>query len=209
MYANILSVIMTLIALVNAIAGGTDTIAATTMTAIESTKPAAIVENVPETDAPSAISAEYETSIDSIVNPENTAIDDNDDIEFEIEDAEVPLAATPDMSEDDVTETPECAQDIIEDVIDPTVIATASMDEPIVQPDETIETDEDTVAEATDPIAPSSDRIVIENPAGMPCCTTVVIEDGWATITNTHGGYFVQVIVTENDYYAGNFSLRG
>lgn len=40
----------------------------------------------------------------------------------------------------------------------------------------------------------------------LPCCTTVEFVDGMVILTNTHGGCLCQAVVTEDDFYAGNWS---
>lgn len=39
----------------------------------------------------------------------------------------------------------------------------------------------------------------------LPCCTTVEFVDDMVVLTNTHGGYLCRAIVTEEDFYAGNW----
>lgn len=61
------------------------------------------------------------------------------------------------------------------------------------------------IEDAEIPLAPAPDEPVREWPP-LPCCTEVEFRDGMVYLTNTHGGYYSYAVVTEDDFYAGNWS---
>ena len=102
--------------------------------------------------------------------------------------------------------------DIVKDDV-PLAMVPVSEDEPEGSDEDVVDVsadEQDTDAaedESDDCQGPECTGIVrIVDPVGFPCCTTVEIADGWATITNTHDGYFVQTIVTESDFYLPGFA---
>lgn len=98
-----------------------------------------------------------------------------------IEDAEIPLAAFPEIKEN-------------EDDDDKAPLAEETEDTP-----DAAESEEESGEESS---------IENERPyPALPCCTTVeFLGNGMVQLTNTHGGFFVQVTVTEDDFYNGTFS---
>lgn len=105
----------------------------------------------------------------------------DDDVLDNIVDPEVPLAATPEIEEN--KEDDEMAP-LAEETDDTSDAAESG-----------VESDEESSIGNDRPYPP------------LPCCTTVeFLGDGMVQLTNTHNGFFVQVIVTEDDFYNGTFS---
>lgn len=160
---------------------------------------------------------------------------DEPDSLVDIEDAEIPLAPTPDEPVREWPPLPCCTtvefvdgmvvltnthggylcraivtEDdfyagnwVFEDVIGPAIPEEETNGTEIEEPTTPEIPDEGTdIQEYEVPLAPAPVR---EMPP-LPCCTEVEFRDGMVYLTNTHGGYYSYAIVTEDDFYAGNWS---